>query len=103
MLALFAALAQATRLNVFRLLVRHEPDGIAAGDIARALAVPGNTLSTHLAILSRCGLIRSQRHSRAIIYRADLARLADMTLFLVADCCGGNPDACAPIIAGLIP
>ena len=52
-----AALAQSTRLDVFRLLVKHEPEGLAAGDIAKALAVPQNTMSSHLAILSRAGLV----------------------------------------------
>ena len=70
-----AALAQSTRLDVFRMLVGHEPEGMPAGDIARELAIPHNTLSTHLAILSRAGLVRSQRRSRSIIYRADLDRI----------------------------
>ena len=63
----FAALAQPTRLDVFRLLVEHEPDGLAAGDIARRLNVPHNTMSTHLATLTRAGLIDAERHSRSII------------------------------------
>jgi DNA-binding transcriptional ArsR family regulator len=65
-----AALAQSTRLDVFRMLVGHEPDGLPAGQIARELKVPHNTLSTHLAILTRAGLIRAQR-KRSIIYRVD--------------------------------
>ncbi len=97
------ALAQTTRLDVFKLLVRNEPNGVAAGEISRILEVPHNTLSTHLGILSRSGLIRSKRYSRSIVYRADLERFREMTLFLVADCCGGNPELCAPIIADLIP
>ncbi|HTJ91061.1 MAG TPA: metalloregulator ArsR/SmtB family transcription factor [Acidocella sp.] len=97
------ALAQTTRLDVFRLLVSHEPDGIAAGEIARLLDVPHNTLSTHLGVLSRSGLVRSQRHSRSIIYRANLERFREMTLFLVSNCCGGNPEQCAPLVAELIP
>ena len=68
-----SSLARSTRLGVFRLLVKHEPDGLAAGDIARALAVPQNTMSAHLAILARAGLVMSERKSRSIIYRADLA------------------------------
>ena len=70
-----AALAQSTRLEVFRLLVKHEPDGLAAGDIARELAVPQNTLSSHLSILSRAGLVSAQRFGRSIIYCAELGRL----------------------------
>ena len=65
-----AALAQDTRLAVFRLLVSREPDGVAAGDIARYLAVPHNTMSSHLRVLARAGLITAERHSRSIVYRA---------------------------------
>lgn len=97
------ALAQTTRLDVFRLLVRHEPEGVAAGEISRRLDVPHNTLSTHLSVLSRAGLIRGTRYSRSIIYRADLQRFRAMTLFLVADCCGGDPARAAPLLADLIP
>jgi DNA-binding transcriptional ArsR family regulator len=94
-----AALAQSTRLAVFRLLVKHEPDGLAAGDIAKALAVPQNTMSAHLAILARAGLVMSERKSRSIIYRADLATFQDLTSFMVEDCCGGRGDLCAPVAA----
>jgi DNA-binding transcriptional ArsR family regulator len=100
-IAALAALAQGTRLDVFRLLVEHEPDGLPAGDLARELATPHNTMSTHLAVLSRAGLVKGERHSRSIIYRADLARLRDVMLFLVKDCCGGNAALCAPLIAEL--
>jgi ArsR family transcriptional regulator len=95
------ALAQDTRLGVFRLLVRHQVDGLAAGDIARRLDVPQNTMSAHLAILARAGLVRSERHSRSIIYRADLDRLRALTLFLVKDCCAGSPELCGPLLADL--
>lgn len=98
-----AALAQTTRLDTFRLLVRHEPEGIAAGELARLLEVPQNTLSAHLAILSRAGLVRSERQSRSIIYRADLEGLRAMMLFLLKDCCGGASELCAPLIAELMP
>jgi ArsR family transcriptional regulator len=93
----FAALAQSTRLDVFRLLVKHEPEGLAAGDIARELAVPQNTMSAHLAILARAGLVMSERKSRSIIYRANLAMFQDLTSFMVEDCCGGRAELCAPI------
>ena len=96
-----AALAQVTRLDVFRLLVKHEPDGLPAGELARALAVPHNTMSSHLAILSRAGLVNGERHSRSIIYRADLSKLRQMMLFLLKDCCGGNAELCAPLVADL--
>ncbi|MGV8939822.1 MAG: ArsR/SmtB family transcription factor [Allorhizobium sp.] len=98
-----AALAQATRLETFRLLVRHEPVGMPAGDIARHLSVPQNTLSAHLNILSRAGLVTSIRQSRVIVYRADMEKLRELTLFLLKDCCGGNAELCAPLIAELTP
>ena len=97
------ALAQGTRLNVFRLLVKHEPDGLAAGEIARQLDVPQNTMSAHLGILARSGLVRSERHSRSIIYRADLDELRGLMLFLVKDCCAGSAELCAPLVAELAP
>jgi DNA-binding transcriptional ArsR family regulator len=98
-----AALAQSTRLDVFRLLVKHEPEGLAAGDIARAIAVPQNTMSSHLAILSRAGLVSAQRFSRRIVYRADLARFQAVVLFMLRDCCDGRPEICAPLIEDLTP
>lgn len=98
-----AALAQDTRLETFRLLVSHEPDGIAAGEIARRLVVPHNTMSAHLAALTRAGLIRSERHSRSIIYRADLDRLRTLVTYLLQDCCGGRPELCAPLVEALTP
>jgi ArsR family transcriptional regulator, arsenate/arsenite/antimonite-responsive transcriptional repressor len=102
-IASLAALAQATRLDVFRLLVRHEPDGMAAGVIARQLAVPQNTMSAHLGILARAGLVRSERQSRSVIYHANLEGLRALTLFLVKDCCAGDAALCGPLVAELIP
>jgi ArsR family transcriptional regulator len=80
-IAVLAALAQTTRLDTFRLLVEREPEGVAAGELARLMAVPQNTMSAHLSILSRAGLVTGERHSRSIIYRANLARLREVTLF----------------------
>lgn len=99
----FAALAQPTRLDVFRLLIAHEPDGLPAGEIARHMGVPHNTMSTHLAILARSGLIAAERHSRSIVYRARLEAVRALTGYLVKDCCGGRPEVCAPLIADLTP
>ena len=98
-----AALAQPTRLDVFKLLVKHEPEGLAAGDIAKALSVPQNTMSSHLAILSRAGLVSAQRYSRSIVYRADLAQFQEVVLFMLRDCCDGRPEICAPLIESLTP
>jgi DNA-binding transcriptional ArsR family regulator len=94
-----AALAQSTRMGVFKLLVKYEPDGLAAGDIARELAVPQNTMSAHLAILARAGLVTSERKSRSIVYRANLAAFQTLTSFMVEDCCGGRAELCAPVAA----
>ena len=98
-----AALAQPTRLDVFKLLVKHEPDGLAAGDISKTLAVPQNTMSSHLSILSRAGLVSAQRFGRSIVYRADLARFQEVVLFMLRDCCDGRPEICAPLIENLTP
>jgi DNA-binding transcriptional ArsR family regulator len=84
-------------------LVRHEPDGVAAGEIARLASVPQNTMSTHLGVLARVGLVRGERRLRSVIYRADLERFRAVTLFLLNDCCGGNPDACGPLLAEIVP
>jgi len=97
----FAALSQATRLEAFRLLVRHEPEGLAAGEIARRLAVPHNTLSAHLAVLSRAGLVSQRRESRSLIYRANLEHMVATVEFLVRDCCGGNAEVCDPLLKAL--
>ena len=98
-----SALAQATRLETFRTLVRHEPDGVPVGELAKMLGIPQNTMSAHLATLARAGLITSERQSRSIIYRANLDGFRDLTLFLLKDCCGGSPELCAPLIAELTP
>jgi ArsR family transcriptional regulator, arsenate/arsenite/antimonite-responsive transcriptional repressor len=98
-----AALAQATRLEVFRLLAAHEPEGLAAGEIARRLAVPHNTMSSHLAVLTRAGLIDPERRSRTIIYRVSLTRFGALASYLLKDCCGGRPEVCAPLVEALTP
>ncbi|MEO2038157.1 MAG: metalloregulator ArsR/SmtB family transcription factor [Martelella sp.] len=102
-IAALAALAQPTRLQTFRLLVESEPDGIAAGELARRLDVPQNTMSAHLSTLARAGIITNERQGRSIIYRADLERFRAVMLYLLQDCCGGNADLCAPLIEGLAP
>ena len=98
-----AALAQPRRLEVFRLLVKQEPKGLPAGDIARALAVPQNTMSAHLAVLSRASLVFGKRFSRSIVYRADLTRLREVLMFVLRECCEGRPEICAPLVEDLAP
>jgi ArsR family transcriptional regulator len=93
-LAALAALGQPTRLEIFRLLMRAEPDGLAAGTLAEAIGCPHNTLSSHLAILARSGLVRGTRNGRSIIYRAGVQGIRALVSFLVTDCCDGHPDLC---------
>ncbi len=102
-IAALSALGQETRLAIFRLLVRNGPDGLPAGEISRQLGVPQNTMSSHLGLLARTGLLTSQRFSTSIVYRVDLDRFRDLTLFLIKDCCDGNAELCAPLIAELTP
>lgn len=92
-----SALAQDTRLSVFRLLVRAGPDGMPAGEIAEELGVRPNTLSTHLTILEHAGLLGSRREGRSIIYAADYDRMRDLLGFLMEDCCAGRAEICAPL------
>ena len=98
-----AALAQSTRLDAFRALVAHEPDGLAAGEVARLIGVPHNTMSSHLAILQRAGLIGSERRSRSIIFRVDFGAMREMLAFVLKDCCSHRPELCEPLIADLMP
>ena len=97
----FAALSQDTRLKAFRLLVSHEPTGLPAGEIARQLSVPHNTMSTHLAVLARAGWVISERQSRQIIYRASLSHMQAVIEFLLQDCCAGNAELCAALVINL--
>ena len=97
----FAALSQNTRLDVFRLLIEHEPEGLPAGEVARRLAVPANTMSAHLAVLARARLVSAERRSRTIIYRAEIDSLRALIDFLATNCCGGRPDLCAALIRPL--
>jgi len=92
-----SALAHASRLAVFRLLVRAGAEGMAAGDIAREVGALPNTLSTHLTILGHAGLIRSRRDGRSVIYSADYEGMRGLLGFLIEDCCAGRPEICAPL------
>ena len=89
-----SALAQGSRLAIFRLLVQAGPAGMAAGSIGEKLALPPATLSFHLAGLTRAGLARSRQDGRFVIYAADFERMTSLVGFLTENCCGGAP--CAP-------
>lgn len=94
----FGALSQETRLAVFRLLVEAGAEGMPAGDVARHLGVPHNTMSTHLGILVRAGLAASRRDGRSIIYAADYDGIRMLIAFMLQDCCRGRPEVCAPLL-----
>ena len=83
--------------------MKHEPHGLPAGEVARLLDVPQNTMSTHLAVLARAGLISAERQSRSIIYRAEIDKVREIASFLVNDCCGGRPELCEPLVAEFTP
>jgi ArsR family transcriptional regulator, arsenate/arsenite/antimonite-responsive transcriptional repressor len=95
------ALAQPTRLNVFQRLIKVHPDEMAAGEVARACNVPHNTMSTHLAVLTRAGLIDGRRAGRMMYYRADLDGFRALIGFLMRDCCHGRAEICAPLMEEL--
>src|SRR5437763_8161257 len=94
-----SALAQEARLQVFRLLVIAGPEGLPAGEIARRLATPANTMSAQLLVLSNARLVDARREGRSIIYAVDFPAMRDLLLFLTEDCCGGRPEICAPLAA----
>jgi DNA-binding transcriptional ArsR family regulator len=95
----FQALAQDTRLGALRLLVQAGPNGLPAGFIADRLDAQPSTLSTHLAILERAGLVAARRESRHIFYSAQYEALRQLIAFMMEDCCLGRPEICG----GLVP
>lgn len=92
-----SALAQESRLDVFRLLVKAGPEGKAAGDIARHLGIAANTLSAQLLILSNAALVKARREGRSIIYAVNYDAMRDLLVFLTEDCCGGRTEICAAL------
>jgi DNA-binding transcriptional ArsR family regulator len=89
-----AALAQETRLAVYRLLVKAGPEGLAAGKIGEELDLPPATLSFHLAQLARAGLAKGRQDGRFVFYSADFDSMNGLVGYLTENCCGGR--ACAP-------
>ena len=96
--AALAALAQDSRLDVFRLLVQAGPEGMAAGAVAEALELPPNTLSFHFDRLRHAGLVTVRRESRSMIYAARFETMNALLGFLTENCCGGAPEKCAPAV-----
>jgi ArsR family transcriptional regulator, arsenate/arsenite/antimonite-responsive transcriptional repressor len=95
-LAALSALAQETRLAVFRYLVEAGPDGMTVGRIGEALEVPAATLSFHLKELSHAGLVTSRQESRFYWYSANYEVMNGLIAYLTDNCCRGQPDACCP-------
>lgn len=93
-----AALAQETRLSVYRLLIETGSGGVAAGRISETLKVPGATLSFHLKELARAGLISSRQERQFIYYAADYQSMADLMSFLTQNCCQGMPQECLTVV-----
>lgn len=101
-LAALGALAQGTRLDVFRLLVEAGPDGLCAGEVATRLDVRQNTMSTNLAVLARAGLVGSAREGRSVRYVADMEGMRRLLGYLMQDCCGGRPEKCKPVLDAIV-
>jgi DNA-binding transcriptional ArsR family regulator len=89
-----SALAQETRLDIFRYLVQIGPQGLAAGQIGERFDLPGPTLSFHLKTLQQAGLVTRRRQSRSLIYAANFAAMNDLLAYLVENCCTGEPALC---------
>lgn len=102
-IATLAALAQPIRLETFRLLVKHEPNGLPAGQVGRHVGVPQSTLSMNFAVLLRAGLVTSKRAGRTFIYRANMVRLRALILFLVQNCCGSSAELRESLLTELLP
>lgn len=91
-----AALAQESRFAVFRLLVRHAPEGLTPGVIGEQLELPAPTLSFHLKTLAQAGLVTAVQEGRFVRYRAEIPAVNALIDFLTEDCCGGNSQRCSP-------
>jgi DNA-binding transcriptional ArsR family regulator len=100
-IAVLSALAQPTRLTIFRLLMTAGPAGVPAGEIARRLDAPQNTISTHLSTLAHAGLVIGTRQGRMVRYRVNLETTRELLEYLMKDCCAGNPQVCLPVLAGM--
>ncbi|TVS12758.1 MAG: ArsR family transcriptional regulator [Gammaproteobacteria bacterium] len=95
----FEALASAVRLDIYRLLIRQGPSGMVAGDIATALDLAPTNLSFHLKNLTRAGLLTVVQEGRYQRYRAHLPGMLELLAYLTEECCGGEPELCAEVVA----
>lgn len=89
-----SALAHQDRLRAFRLLMHHAPEGLSAGEISKTLDIAPSSLTFHLGVLKRVGLVDSNRVQRSIFYAAALTRMQSILEFLMNDCCRGHPEVC---------
>lgn len=94
----FAALAQDSRMAIYRMLVKEQPNSLRVGDISKRLDIVTSTLSGHLMVLKRAGLLKSTRHQREIHYSANIATMNDLVGFMLQDCCNGQVENCAEIL-----
>lgn len=100
-LSILSALSHPTRLDAFRLLIRHEPDGMSTGALVEASGLTQSTFSTHLAVLVKAGLVHSQKDGRLNMQRANFDRLRGLMIYLAKDCCQGRAELCDPLLAEL--
>jgi ArsR family transcriptional regulator, arsenate/arsenite/antimonite-responsive transcriptional repressor len=100
-IAALSALAQPTRLDAFRRLIKSFPDEISAGELARLCKSRHNTMSTHLSIMSRARLIIARKDGRMIYYAANFDGFREVVGYLLKDCCQGRAEICAPLVADL--
>ena len=92
--SVFESLASNVRLDIFRLLVRHAPEGLVAGEIAAAQGLPATNVSFHLKALTQSGLLSVTQEGRFQRYRANMTLMAELVAYLTAECCGGHPENC---------
>ncbi|MBO9726739.1 MAG: helix-turn-helix transcriptional regulator [Novosphingobium sp.] len=100
-LSILSALGHPTRLDAFRLLIRHEPEGLSTGALVEASGLTQSTFSTHLAVLAKAGLVLSEKRGRQQIQRANLDALRGLMIYLAKDCCQGRAELCEPLLAEL--
>ena len=106
---IFEALSSDVRLDLFRLLVKHAPDGLVQGDIAKELDIPSTNLSFHLKAIVHSGLVDVEREGRFMRYKANIPLMLDIVAYLTSECCAGNPAECqkfrdaSAVDPGLLP
>lgn len=100
-LSILSALGHPTRLDAFRLLIRHEPDGLSTGALVETSGLSQSTLSTHLAVMVKAGLVLPEKRGRQQIQRANLDALRGLMVYLAKDCCQGRAELCEPLLAEL--